>query len=352
MSIKAIDFFCGAGGLTKGLQQAGIDVVAGIDLNEVCEQTYNENNAPAKFIGANIKSIRRRDIAQLISDLAENREHLLFAGCAPCQSFSQQRRRSSKKRPDATVLGEFGRLVEEILPGGVLVENVPGIAKVKGRSTFRRFLEVLDRNGYSYVWDTLNAKDYGVPQNRLRMVLIAIRNGQASLPERTHGNGLLPYKTVRAAIEKFPPLVAGESNPDVLNHTAASIMQINMERLLATPHDGGDRRAWPKRLVLKCHKNGHKGHSDVYGRMFWDQPAPTLTGKCYSISNGRYGHPEQDRAISLREAASLQTFPDDYTFYGNQAQKGLQIGNAVPVLLGEVLGRHILSIMNKSEKLL
>ena len=345
ITMKAIDFFCGAGGLTKGLQQAGIDVIAGIDLNKTCQPTYDVNNAPAKFVGADINNIQREDLKALIPDLMENRDNILFAGCAPCQSFSQQRR-SNKKRPDATVLGEFGRLVEEVLPGSVLVENVPGIAKIKGRSTFKRFLEVLDRNGYSYVWDTLNAKDYGVPQNRVRMVLIAVRNGRASLPEKTHGEGLLPYNTVRDTIEKFPPLQAGESHPDILNHTAASIMQINMARLMATPHDGGDRQAWPNHLVLECHKNGHKGHGDVYGRMFWDLPAPTLTGKCYSFSNGRYGHPEQDRAISLREAASLQTFPDDYEFYGNQGQKGLQIGNAVPVLLGEVLGRHILSITN------
>jgi len=151
----------------------------------------------------------------------------------------------------------------------------------------------------------------------------------------------LPYKTVRHVISHFPEIRAGEAHNEILNHVAASIMPINLERIRQTPHDGGGRHSWPRRLYLKCHKGSYAGHTDVYGRMYWDRPAPALTGRCSSISNGRYGHPTQDRAISLREAASLQSFPDEYVFWGSNKHVALQIGNAVPVKLAEVLGRHI-----------
>ena len=341
--MMAIDFFCGVGGLSKGLQMAGIEVLAGIDLDDKCSETYNKNNAPAKFIHADIRSLQSQDLFSLAPAVREKPKDFLFAGCAPCQSYSQQRK-SKSPRPDATVLGDFGRLVEECLPGLVVVENVPGIAKVKGFSIFKRFLNTLERNGYSFEWDVINAKYYGVPQNRRRLVLIASRGRKASLPPRTHGKNLLPYLTVRHAIERFPSINAGESHSIIPNHCAAEITPINLDRLNNTPHNGGDRRSWPERLVLECHKNGHKGHTDVYGRMSWDAPSPALTGKCNSISNGRYGHPVQNRAISLREAAALQTFPDDYVFNGARIRIAQQIGNAVPVLLGKVLGEHICSL--------
>ena len=336
----AVDFFCGAGGLTKGLQLSGIDVIAGIDLNDDCRETYSRNNEPARFVCEDIKSIdldRLRDIAP---EIFANPQEVLFAGCAPCQSFSKQRK-SLKKRPDATVLGEFGRLVEAFQPGYILVENVPGIAKIKGRSTFNRFLHMLKRNNYSFSYRTLNAKNYGIPQNRLRMVLLAIKNGNVSLPEETHGKNKRPYITVRETIAKFPRIEMGETSLVTPNHCAAELTERNLTRIRRTPHDGGDRRSWPDELVLACHKTGYDGHTDVYGRMYWDQPSPTLTGKCTSLSNGRYGHPEQDRAISLREAAALQTFPDDYVFYGARRNIAQQIGNAVPVQLGMILGNHI-----------
>jgi DNA (cytosine-5)-methyltransferase 1 len=341
--MMAIDFFCGAGGLSKGLQMAGIEVLAGIDLDDKCSETYKKNNVPAKFVHADIRSLQPEDLFSLAPALLEKPNNFLFAGCAPCQSYSQQRK-SKTPRSDATVLGDFGRLVEKCLPSLVVIENVPGIAKVKGLSIFKRFLNTLERNGYSFEWDVINAKNYGVPQNRRRLVLIASRDRKASLPPKSHGRNLLPYLTVKHAIEKFPSINAGESHAIIPNHSAAELTPINLERLENTPHNGGDRRAWPKRLLLECHKNGHKGHTDVYGRMLWDAPSPALTGRCNSISNGRYGHPVQNRAISLREAAALQTFPDDYVFYGSRISIAQQIGNAVPVLLGKVLGEHIRSL--------
>ncbi|MBN1546051.1 MAG: DNA cytosine methyltransferase [Syntrophaceae bacterium] len=342
--IKAIDFFCGAGGLTRGLMDAGIRVIAGIDVEGRCKETYESNNKPAVFYQADIQSLDVKFIEKLVSGV--QKEDLLFAGCAPCQSFSKQRR-SECSRPDATLLISFARLVERFKPGQVLIENVPGITKVKGFSAYKRFIRILKSNGYHYTDSVLDAKHYGVPQTRRRYVLFAMRGGEPSLPPRTNTFG--SYETVRNAIDHYPPIKAGEHHPLFPNHEASSVSELNLLRLEQTPHDGGDRRAWPQHLVLDCHKNSHNGHTDVYGRMFWDRPAPTLTGKCHSISNGRYGHPCQDRAISLREAASLQTFRDDYVFYGSNLNIASQIGNAVPVRLAEVLGNHMLLCRYGSE---
>ena len=345
--MKAVDFFCGAGGLTKGLQLAGIDVIAGIDTDAICGETYSVNNAPTRFINSDIRDITADEVREMVPEIVTNRDDVLFAGCAPCQPFSKQRRTESNGE-EATILSEFGRLVRHNLPGQVLVENVSGMARVQGYSTFRRFLKVLVENGYRYEYSVLDAKCYGVPQTRRRLVLIAIRGIDVNFPPPTHGKGLQRFLYVRDAIERFPEIGAGESHPTIPNHTAAHITPLNLERLENTPLDGGDRRSWPDRLVLDCHKNSYVGHTDVYGRMYWDKPAPTLTSRCYSISNGRYGHPVQNRAISLREASALQTFPDNYVFYGHNTHIGLQIGNAVPVTLGEILGRHIVSLRNNT----
>lgn len=348
--MKAIDFFCGAGGLTKGLRMAGIDVVAGIDLDDSCRETYDRNNSPSLFSRADIREICLKNLYEISPEIFRDRDNVLFAGCAPCQSFSRQRK-SKTIRPDATVLSEFGRLVGKFLPGYVLVENVPGITKPSGESTFNKFLSLLEEKGYDFAWDILDAKSYGVPQSRNRLVLIGSRITKSSLPESTHGKDGQPFQAVRDAIERFPPIRAGEVHLQVANHVAMDLSPINLERLRHTPPNGGSRDSWPEHLVLKCHKNGYGGHPDVYGRLYWDRPAPTMTGKCHSLSNGRYGHPVQDRAISLREAAAIQTFPDDYVFYGLVGKVAQQIGNAVPVQLGKVLGEHILWMQNEHTQL-
>ena len=231
--------------------------------------------------------------------------------------------------------------MEDLAPRAVLVENVPGMAKVKGNSTFKRFVSTLKRNGYSIDVAVLDAKGFGVPQTRRRLVLLAFKGKSVCLPVPSYGKGRRNYRTVRDAIEHFPVLGAGQSVEEVANHRAASLTDINLERLSNTPSDGGDRRSWPESLQLKCHSNGYKGHTDVYGRLAWDQPAPTLTGRCHSISNGRYAHPEQNRAISLREAAALQSFPDNYEFFGRLTHIALQIGNAVPVRFAEALAKQL-----------
>ncbi len=345
--MKAYDFFCGSGGLTRGLIDAGIRVVAGFDKDGRCCKTYEYNNPDTKFFELDIKDITLKTLAA--KGRLRNYDEVLFAGCAPCQPFSSQRK-GYGKRHDATLLGEFGRLVEAALPGYVLIENVPGIANVKGFSTFRRFLLMLEKNGYQYDYNNLDAKYFGVPQNRRRLVLIASRHFRPTLPKHKFGTSLRPFRTVRQTISHFPAIGAGESNDDYPNHVAASITGLNITRLRNTPRDGGDRRSWPDELRLKCHKGSYKGHTDVYGRMHWDRPAPALTGRCHSISNGRYGHPEQDRAISLREAAALQSFPDGYRFFGTNQHVAMQIGNAVPVRMAEYLGKHILFLKEYNSK--
>ncbi len=343
MKLRAFDFFCGAGGLTRGLLDAGIKVIAGFDCDERYRTTYERNNPRVQFIAKDIKDVTLAELKRLAG--VTPFKEMLFAGCAPGQPFSQQRKGDKRVR-DATLLAEFGRLVEIANPGLVLVENVPGIARVPGFSTFRRFVSLLKRKGYSYAFAVLDAKHYGVPQKRRRLVLVAARSTPVSLPKPKYGPSLLPFRTVRGALAHFPSLKPGESHPSVPNHVAASITPLNIERLSHTPHDGGDRRSWPMRLRLDCHTEDYEGHTDVYGRMAWDAPAPTLTGRCHSISNGRYGHPEQDRAISLREAAALQSFPDGYVFFGSNRHIALQIGNAVPVQLAEQLGKQIHLLRN------
>ncbi len=339
--LLALDFFCGAGGLTRGLLNAGIHVAAGFDSDGECKRSYQYNNPQSKFVNEDIRKLSTSDLRKHTRGLSF--DDMLFAGCAPCQPFSNHVNEVTNWR-DATLLSEFARIIASAHPRYVLMENVPGMVKVKGNSTFRRFLSTLKSNGYGYVYRTFDAKELGVPQTRRRLLLLAVRKQQPTLPISKHGKKGLPFRTVRQAISHFPPISAGQSDPKIPNHVAASITPLNLERLRCTPDDGGDRRSWPDHLWLQCHEGDYEGHSDVYGRMAWDFPSPTLTGRCHSISNGRYGHPTQDRAISLREAAALQSFPDGYLFFGSNKHIAQQIGNAVPVLLAEELGRHLLHL--------
>ncbi|MBZ5671652.1 MAG: DNA cytosine methyltransferase [Acidobacteriia bacterium] len=337
MPIVAFDVFCGAGGVTYGLRTAGIRVAVGVDKEEVCRLTYTQNNPSAKFL---CEDIRKLSAPSLLSHGASvsGDDFLLLAACAPCQPFSpqNQNRRDADDRP---VIRHVERLVHDLRPDFLLIENVPGLRRIPGFSAFRRLLGALRVLKYKVRFGVIDAAWYGVPQHRQRLVLTASLHGDAPWPDQTHGGGpgLAPFITVRQAISKYPPLRAGEEHPTVPNHFAALLEPHNLERLRATPRDGGSRNDWPSDLVLECHKK-HDSHPDVYGRLQWDAPAPTLTTRCTSLSNGRYGHPEQDRAISAREAAALQSFDDTYMFYGGLGQITRQIGNAVPPVLAEKFG--------------
>lgn len=341
--MKAIDFFCGAGGLTRGLLNAGIEVILGIDNDGKCCESYETNNPPVRFINDDIREISLNDVFSEIQEVPK--KELLIAASPPCQPFTKQRR-DLRNKEDAKLLKYISVFVKELQPAHIFIENVPGMTRVSGHSTYHKFCRVLSDLKYQWCDGIVDAKAYGVPQTRRRFILIASRDVEPSLPPVTHGPNLIPYVTVEDAIGKFPPINAGDIHLTMPNHQASALSDLNLERIRKTPHDGGDRRSWPKHLELECHTNGYYGHTDVYGRMRWKYPAPALTSRCNSLSNGRYGHPAQNRAISLREAASLQSFDEDYTFFSKSITHiAMQIGNAVPVKLAEAIGRHILKLI-------
>ena len=339
--VGVFDFFSGCGGSSKGFQNAGLEPLFALDRDTDAVYTFKTNFPRVRALHAKIESF---DPACL-DDLLSPTDLSLFCGCAPCQPFTRQNttRVDNKRDSRRSLLASFGEAVAAHEPDYVFVENVPGLQRVAGNSTLSRFRRRLESIGYNVCVGVLESQAYGVPQRRRRLVLLASKRSRIELPEPTHGPlGKTPFSTVRDWISHFPPIEAGEAHPAVPSHIAANLSPLNLRRIMATPAEGS-RADWPEELRLACHTTGeYSGHSDVYGRMRWDAPATGLTTRCISLSNGRYGHPEQNRAISAREAAALQTFPDNFRFSGSLASQARQIGNAVPVLLAEVFGRHIL----------
>lgn len=337
-----IDFFCGCGGASEGLRQAGFDVGLGIDIDPQASETYKANFPEAAFISQDIRKVTVEKVANSIAFKSEN--GLLLSACAPCQPFSQQNKNKHEDDERISLLDEIHRFISKLLPEYIMLENVPGIQKIDGKkeSPFTRLLSLLDDLDYKYIYFVANSDQYGVPQRRKRFVLLASLLGPIAMPEKTHGFDNSPVKTVRDFIKDYPRLEAGEIDKFDELHRAAELTEINLKRIKNTP-EGGDRRDWPLDLINECHKS-YKGHTDTYGRMSWDKPAPTLTTKCNSYSNGRFGHPDitQNRAISIREASRLQTFPSNYIFKGALNSMAKQIGNAVPCELARQFGLHFL----------
>jgi DNA (cytosine-5)-methyltransferase 1 len=346
--ISAVDLFCGAGGLTHGLLRAGIRVEAGIDLDPSVEHAYSTNNAGAQFLKWDVARKNSPSIARLFAEDG----YRLLAGCAPCQPFSKLTN-GIERHTSWDLLDNFGRFVAAIGPELVTMENVPELAR-RGREVFDRFLGTLEREGYSVDWKIVNCTDYGAPQSRKRLVLLASRLGPIAVPAGRHRSPTT-RRTVRQAIGRLPRLGVGAKDPNDPIHVAALLSPTNMKRIRATPCDGGTKADWPSDLVLDCHrrKTGSRYHS-IYGRMWWDQPAPTVTTLCNGIGNGRFGHPEQDRAITLREAALLQTFPRRYDFWPrgekvNAKAVARMIGNAVPPALARALGKALVDHVRQHE---
>jgi DNA (cytosine-5)-methyltransferase 1 len=336
-SLAAVDLFCGAGGLTKGLELAKIDVKLGIDIDPACQFPF-EKNTKAKFLLKRIEEVTPAEIKRAFG----HSKLKLLVGCAPCQPFSLYRLGKSDHTDSRwRLLTQFQRLVLAVKPAIVTMENVPRLAEQR---VFKRFTSALEQAGF-HVWhDVVRCADYGVPQVRERLVLLASRLGPISLIPPTH----MPekYKTVEQAIGNLPRLKAnGVDRRDPL-HQCAGLSKTNLQRIRAS-RPGGTWRDWAKTLVAKCHRKASgKTYPSVYGRMSWHEPAPTLTGQFFGFGNGRFGHPEQNRAISLREGAILQSFPRNYRFIERGApiyrkRIGLLIGNAVPVKLAEAIGRTI-----------
>ncbi len=341
--VKVFDFFAGCGGASCGFRDAGMDVVFALDRDPTAQRTFTRNFPSAYFECADIRETPLHRIRKLTD--AQRPAPILFCGCAPCQPFTKQNttRPASDADDRVTLLASFASIIEDCKPDVVFVENVPGIQRLSRRSQpFGGFLARLEAAGYHHpvAYRTVPLMRYGVPQTRRRLVLLTSRHGPIELPPETHGpNANRPYTTVRDWIEGFPSIAAGETHPDIPNHRAARLSERNLERIRATP-EGGGHRNWPERLKLPCHMKT-TGYSDVYGRLAWDRPASGLTTRCISYSNGRFGHPQQHRAISVREAACLQTFPHDFVFTGSLASMARQIGNAVPVRMAKVVGDHV-----------
>jgi DNA (cytosine-5)-methyltransferase 1 len=339
-NLKVIDFFCGAGGMSYGLSQAGMRILGGIDQDTDCKATYERNIKNARYLQHDIITLSERGLGEYFS-IKPDDDELIFCGCSPCQFWSKVPTDRTKSKRTAFLLQHFERFISWFRPGFVVVENVPGL-KRKDRSILPQLLEFLAERGYSYSDGIVNANHYGVPQHRRRYLLIATRlHDHVSLP--------LPYKkaalTVRKAIGAgLPVLAAGESDKKDNLHRAAILSDRNLERIKRTPPNGGDRRSWSRNttLQLDAYKGDDNIFADVYGRMYWDRPAPTITTRFNSLSNGRFGHPVQHRAISLREGAILQTFPRKFRFVGsNIASITRQIGNAVPPKMAKRVGLHI-----------
>lgn len=340
--IKCIDLFCGVGGLTHGFVKEGLPVVAGFDLDPHCRYPYEANNG-ALFFEKDIGSVTGADLDGLFhgSDIS------VLAGCAPCQPFSTYAQRYSMSSDKKWgLLYEFSRLAEQSCPDVITMENVPSVAK---HNVFSDFVSSLESLGYTVSYEVVDSSLYGVPQHRHRMVLLASRHGSIAMIPPTQKKPT----TVREVISELRKLEAGESDPNDNLHVTSALSPINIARIKASK-PGGTWRDWPEDLIANCHKSkSGRTYSGVYGRMEWDKPAPTMTTQCYGYGNGRFGHPEQNRALSLREAAILQSFPVDYEFMPKSAvvnftALGRMIGNAVPVALGQAIAASVKSHLNNT----
>lgn len=341
--LKAIDFFCGGGGMTCGLRQAGIHVIAGVDFDKNAQATYEYNNPGSTFIHKDIRRLHS-DYFERNFGIQRNDDHLILVGCSPCQYYSIINTDRTKSELSKTLLLNFARFVEYYKPGYVLVENVPGIVTNK-ESVLPQFLKKLNKLDYKVTQGIVDMSHYGVPQSRRRFSLIATRlNHDISLPVKD--DHILTVADVLGERNGFPKIAAGHKDATPFAHTTAGLNDISLRRMAVTPHNGGDRLSWKddQELQLPCYIGKDDSFRDTYGRIWWDRPSPTITTKFFCISNGRFAHPEEDRALSIREGATLQTFPKDYEFKTSSIAAAARIiGNAVPCEYARRLGLTILS---------
>ena len=343
-SISAVDLFCGVGGLTYGLEQAGIKVTAGIDIDETCKYAYEQNNE-AKFVCKDIGSVS----SDYLSSLFPKDDIKLLVGCAPCQPFSPHayKNKDRESHDKWELLADMQRLVEEVKPEIVSMENVP---RLQTQKIFIDFVDALEDLDYHVHHRVLYCPDYGVPQKRRRLVLIASKFGEIAPLSKTHASseqdGLKSYLTVRDAIGELPEITDGQVYDTDPLHWTRKLAEINKKRLEQSK-PGGTWLDWDPELRAPCHqRESGQTYKSVYARMEWDKPAPTITTQFFNFGTGRFGHPKQDRALSLREGALLQTFPSDYDFINTSVpasitRLGVHIGNAVPVQLAKVIGQSI-----------
>lgn len=344
--VGVVDLFCGAGGLSHGFYRQGFNVLAGVDVDEKCRHPFEVNN-DSSFLAKDVSRLTTTDLEGYFGDASTT----VLVGCAPCQPFSTYNQKNED--PKWEMVGAFGRLINEFRPDVVSMENVPRLKKFRGGAIFETFVDTLQEAGFHVVHTELYGPDYGMAQQRRRLVLLASRLGPIDLPKPTHSEE--DHRALKAAIGHLTPLVAGEVDASDALHRASGMSDLNLKRMNASK-PGGNWHDWPVELRTPCHvaKTG-KGYVSVYGRMQWEAPSPTITTQFFGFGNGRFGHPEQNRALSLREGAILQGFPADYSFVPEDTKihfktLGRMIGNAVPVEIAEAIARTVKKHLKKHEK--
>lgn len=345
-TLKAVDFFCGGGGMSYGMQKAGIEVIAGIDYEPSCKKTYEANIKGAEFILADVFSLPENELQRKLK-LKKNDDDLILIGCSPCQFWSIINTDKHKSEKSKNLLIEFRRFVEFLKPGYVVVENVPGVLRKKEESGLASFIDWLKskENGYKVHFNVHNVSEYGVAQNRKRFTLIANRVSDKEIIPLKKDGKILTVKDVIGTENGFKKIEAGHKDETDFLHSAPSISDVNRERLGLVKKDGGNRLGFAnnKKLQLKCFVGRDDSFKDTFGRLWWNRPSPTITTKFFSISNGRFVHPDEDRAISLREGATLQSFPKSYKFHGSSITSIARIiGNAVPPEYAKRIGLAII----------
>lgn len=341
--LRAVDFFCGAGGMSFGLSQAGIRVLGGVDNAVDCRKTYEANVPDAKYIRHNITTLSAPELGRRLK-LEQDDPDLIFCGCSPCQFWSKIRTDKTKSLKTAFLLRQFQRFIRHFRPGFVVVENVPGLYRRKDNAILIEFLGFLSSQGYNYKDGVINANHYGVPQNRMRYLLIASRVTTVTSLSAAPMSPSMNVADFIGVKNGFTKIEHGHRDDTPFLHSTAALSEKNAQRIAMTPASGGNRAAWADDPDLQINAYRGKDHifRDVYGRMSWDKPAPTITTRFVSLSNGRFGHPEENRAISVREGARLQTFPMTYMFHATSLNTlARQIGNAVPPALAKRIGEHL-----------
>ncbi len=344
-----IDIFSGAGGSTLGFVKAGFSLIGALDNFEYAVETFKRYFKHEPIL-ADARMFDYNRWGRELGDVD------VVVGCPPCQGFSRMR---NCKTPGSCIDSRndlvfvYVRVVKELKPKAFVFENVGWMIRAYGGIYLNELLVRLKKLGYRITWGILDARDYGVPQRRRRLIIIGSLRGEPRLPEPTYGNprsrevkeGMRkPWRTVRDAIADLPPLGPGEEHPLIPNHKTMQLPEHWLKLIKAIPKDGGSRKDVPSELWLPCHRR-HKGHNDVFGRLAWDKPANTITTGCWNPSKGRFVHPEQDRGLSLRECARLQGFPDDFIFYGPATAVAIQIGNALPPPLAQAIAEKVKELL-------
>jgi len=346
MGLKAIDFFCGIGGVTRGFLNRGIDVIAGIDNDINCKETYEANNirpngVPSKFLKEDISTLDIKKIKELIKPT----DKLILIGCAPCQSFTGITKKLEGRKKERELLKCFSEIILKLHPEYIFLENVQGLKSPNNKKVLDSFIDSL-RPFYDLKPQVINAMNYGVPQSRRRVILFAKRNGHVDYPTATHGKikGQKELKSLYHAIGNLPPIMAASQHKELKTHVTSKLSELNLQRLKLQKNPGDGMEKWTRDLCLKSRKEGNYiGHRDVYARLYWYKPCGTLTTKFISISNGRFAHPSQNRGLSILEGLLIQTFPKNYKMLCPSLRaQAKQIGNAVPVKLAEAFATKII----------